>query len=219
LTPQAGLLLSSIAFVGTHFLLSHPLRGPLVRTMGEGPFRGVYSMVALITFGLMVFFYHAIGRETYLMWNAGDAGWIIGTILMWLAAILFVGSFLGNPALVGAPGPRGGPSGVLRITRHPMMWSFAIWAAVHMMIIAQFKTVVFDSAIIILALVGAYMQDRKKAGQMGEDWHDWTAQTAFVPFTRGLANPGMVALVGGTLLFLIATWAHPIPAGIWRWIG
>jgi uncharacterized membrane protein len=167
----------------------------------------------------MVFFYHAIGRETYLMWNAGDAGWIIGTILMWLAAILFVGSFLGNPALVGAPGPRGGPSGVLRITRHPMMWSFAIWAAVHMMIIAQFKTVVFDSAIIILALVGAYMQDRKKAGQMGEDWHDWTAQTAFVPFTRGLANPGIVALVGGTLLFLIATWAHPIPAGIWRWIG
>jgi uncharacterized membrane protein len=219
LTPQAGLLLSSIAFVGTHFLLSHPLRGPLVRTMGEGPFRGVYSMVALITLGLMVFFYHAIGRETYLMWNAGDAGWIIGTILMWLAAILFVGSFLGNPALVGAPGPRGGPSGVLRITRHPMMWSFAIWAAVHMMIIAQFKTVVFDSAIIILALVGAYMQDRKKAGPMGEDWHDWTAQTAFVPFTRGLANPGIVALVGGTLLFLIATWAHPIPAGIWRWIG
>jgi uncharacterized membrane protein len=219
LTPQAGLLLSSIAFVGTHFLLSHPLRGPLVRAMGEGPFRGVYSMVALITFGLMVFFYHAIGRETYLMWNAGDAGWIIGTILMWLAAILFVGSFLGNPALVGAPGPKGGPSGVLRITRHPMMWSFAIWAAVHMMIIAQFKTVVFDSAIIILALVGAYMQDRKKAGQMGEDWHDWTAQTAFVPFTRGLANPGIVALVGGTLLFLIATWAHPIPAGIWRWIG
>jgi uncharacterized membrane protein len=219
LTPQASLLLSSIAFVGTHFLLSHPLRGPLVRAMGEGPFRGVYSMVALITFGLMVFFYHAIGRETYLMWNAGDAGWIIGTILMWLAAILFVGSFLGNPALVGAPGPRGGPSGVLRITRHPMMWSFAIWAAVHMMIIAQFKTVVFDSAIIILALVGAYMQDRKKAGQMGEDWHDWTAQTAFVPFTRGLANPGIVALVGGTLLFLIATWAHPIPAGIWRWIG
>ena len=219
MTPQAGLLLSCIAFLATHFLMSHPLRGPLVRAMGEGPFRGLYSLIALITFGGMIYFYHAIGRETYLMWNAGDAGWIIGTILMWLAAILFVGSFLGNPALVGAPGPRGGPSGVLRITRHPMMWSFAIWAAVHMMIIAQFKTVVFDSAIIILALVGAYMQDRKKAGQMGEDWHDWTAQTAFVPFTRGLANPGIVALVGGTLLFLIATWAHPIPAGIWRWIG
>ena len=28
-----------------------------------------------------------------------------------------------------------------------------------------------------------------------------------------------VALVGGTLLFLIATWVHPVPAGIWRWIA
>ena len=42
---------------------------------------------------------------------------------------------------------------------------------------------------------------------MGERWHEWTAQTAFIPFTRGVAIPGTVALVGGTLLFLIATWA------------
>ena len=219
MTPQAGLLLSCIAFLATHFLMSHPLRGPLVRAMGEGPFRGLYSLIALITFGGMIYFYHAIGREAYHMWDAGDAGWIAGTILMWLAAILFVGSFLGNPALVGARGPRGGPSGVLAITRHPMMWSFAIWAAVHMMIIAEFKSVIFDGTIIIMALAGAAGQDRKKSNLMGNSWHEWTAQTAFVPFTRGLAYPGTVALLGGTALYLIATWAHPMPAGIWRWIG
>jgi uncharacterized membrane protein len=219
LTPQAGLLLSCIAFLATHFLLSHPLRGPLVRAMGERAFRGVYSLIALITFGAMIYFYHAIGREAYVLWNAGDAGWIAGTVLMWLASILLVGSFIRNPALVGARGPTGGPEAVFAITRHPMMWSFAIWAAVHLMLIGQFKSVIFDGTIIIMALAGAFGQDRKKAQQMGEDWHDWTAQTAFVPFTRGLAYPGTVALVGGTLLFLIATWAHPIPAGIWRWIG
>jgi uncharacterized membrane protein len=213
-----GLFLSSIAFVGTHFLLSHPLRGPLVRTMGEKPFRGFYSLVSLITFGLMIYFYRAIGREPPL-WNAGDAGWIVGTLLMWFGSILFVGSFLKNPALVGAPGPSGGPAGVLRITRHPMMWGFAIWAAVHLMILAQPKSLVFDGAIILLALAGAAGQDAKKGRAMGDAWHEWTAQTAFVPFTRGVAYPGTVALVGGTLLFLIATWAHPIPAGIWRWIG
>ena len=54
---------------------------------------------------------------------------------------------------------------------------------------------------------------------MGERFHEWTAQTAFIPFTRGLANPGLLAIVGGTLLFLIATWAHPTPAGFWRWVG
>jgi uncharacterized membrane protein len=218
LTVQAGLLLSCIAFVGTHFLLSHPLRRPLVRAMGERQFQVLYSVVALITFGAMIYFYHKCGREPPL-WNAGDAGWIAGTLLMWLASILLVGSFIGNPALPGARGRRGGPKGVLAITRHPMMWSFAIWAAVHLMILAQPKGIVFDGAIIFLALAGALGQDRKKAGLMGEAWHEWTAETAFVPFTRGLAYPGTVALVGGTLLFLIATWAHPIPAGIWRWIG
>ncbi|MFL6763342.1 MAG: NnrU family protein [Sphingomicrobium sp.] len=130
-----------------------------------------------------------------------------------------VGSFIGNPALVAAREPRGGPRGVLAITRHPMMWSFAIWAAVHLALLAMPKAIVFDGAIILLALAGAAAQDRKKSSMMGEAWHEWTAQTAFVPFTRGVAYPGTIAFVGGSLLFVIATWAHPVPAGIWRWIA
>src|SRR5690242_14436698 len=186
--------------------------------MGERGFQGFYSIIALITFAAMIYFYRKCGREPPL-WDAGDAGWIAGTLLMWLASILFVGSFIGNPALPGARGPSGGPKAVFAITRHPMMWAFALWAAVHLAIIAMPKALVFDGAIIILALVGAVLQDRKKADQMGEAWHEWTAQTAFVPFTRGLAYPGTVALVGGTLLFLAGTWLHPVPAGIWRWIA
>lgn len=218
MTPQMGLFFSAIAFVGLHFLLSHPLRGPLVRSMGEKPFQGVYSLVALITFGLMIYFYRIIGREPPL-WDSREAGWTAGTILMWLASILLVGSFLKNPAFPGAPGPVGGPTGVFRITRHPMMWSFAIWAAVHLTILGQPKSLVFDGAIIILALAGAAGQDVKKAKALGDAWHEWTAQTAFVPFTRGSAYPGTVAFVGGTILFVAATYVHPIPAGIWRWVG
>jgi len=223
LTPQAGLFLSAIAFLATHFLLSHPLRRPLVRRLGERAFQGVYSLIALILFGAMIYYYRVIGREPEHLWDAGEAGWIAGTILMWFAAILFVGSFVKNPSLVGARGPSGGPTGVFKITRHPMMWSFAIWAAVHMLVIAMPKALVFDSAIIILALGGAAGQDAKKARQFGEPWHEWTAESAFVPFTRGIGNPGMVALIGGTLLFIAATWAHGaiggMPAGFWRWIG
>src|SRR5690348_10341622 len=63
MTPQMGLFFSAIAFVGLHFLLSHPLRGPLVRAIGEKPFQGVYSLISIITFGLMVYFYRIIGRE------------------------------------------------------------------------------------------------------------------------------------------------------------
>jgi len=218
LTVQMGLTLSALAFVGLHFLLSHPLRGPLVRAVGEGPFRGIYSLIALVTFGSMIYFYRRCGREPPL-WDGGEAAWIAGTLLMWLASILFVGSFFGNPALPGARGPKDGPKGVFAITRHPMMWGFALWAGVHLALLAMPKALVFDGAIIVLALAGAMMQDRKKSALMGEAWHEWTAQTAFIPFTRGIANPGAVALIGGTLLFLIATWVHPMPVGFWRWIA
>jgi len=218
MTPQMGLFFSAIAFVGTHFLLSHPLREPLVRSVGEGPFRGIYSLVAIATFGAMIRFYGVIGDEPQL-WAPGEASWIAGAVLMWLGSILFVGSFVGNPALPGARGPKGGPKGVFAITRHAMMWGFASWAIVHLMVVATPKALVFDGAILFLAGVGAALQDRKKAGLMGEAWHEWTAQTAFWPFARGIANPGAFALVGGTLLFLVATWLHPVPVGIWRWIG
>jgi uncharacterized membrane protein len=213
-----GLLLSAIAFVGTHFLLSHPLRSLFVRTVGEGPFRGIYSLVAILTFAAMIYFYRKIGIEPPL-WVAGSSVWIVATILMWIGSILFVGSLIRNPALPGARGPSGPPSGVFAITRHPMMWGFAIWALVHAVVIDTPKALVLDAAILLLALGGAVAQDRKKEALMGARWHQWTAQTAFVPFTRGVANPGIVALAGGTLLFVIATLAHPVSAGFWRWVS
>jgi len=221
-SPTAFLLIASIAFVGTHFLMSHPLRDPMVRAMGEGPFRGVYSLVSLVTFGAMIYAYRAIGRETPF-WDPGDLIWLVGSILMWLASILFVGSFAGNPGLVGARRPSGGPKGVLGITRHPMMWSFALWALVHCAVVATPKAMILDAAIFILAVFGSVGQDAKKRKLMGEAWHVWSAKTAFIPFSKGLANPGVVALIGGTLLFVAATWAHGaiggMPAGFWRWIG
>jgi uncharacterized membrane protein len=213
-----GLFLSAIAFVGTHLLLSHPLREPLVRRFGAKLFQVVYSLVAIATFGAMIWFYRVIGREPQL-WTPGEAAWIAGAVLMWLGSILFVGSFVGNPALPGARGPRGGPDGVFAITRHAMMWGFALWAIVHLMVVATPKALVFDGAILFLAGAGSALQDRKKADLMGDAWHEWTAQTAFWPFARGLANPGAFAIIGGTLLLVAATWLHPLPVGIWRWIG
>ena len=219
MTLQMGLTLFALLFVGTHFLMSHPLRGPLVRAAGEGGFRGIYVIVSFITFGGMIYYYHAIGREPERLWDfTSDAAWVVASLLMWFASILLVGSFIRNPAFPGAPGPKGGPTGVFCITRHPMMWSFAIWAAVHLAVVGMPKALILDGAILILALGGAAGQDRKKARQFGEAWHEWTAQTAFIPFTGGIGYPGTVALVGGTLLFFLATWVHPIPAGFWRWL-
>jgi uncharacterized membrane protein len=93
------------------------------------------------------------------------------------------------------------------------------WAIVHLAVVGMPKSMVLDGAIIILALGGAVAQDRKKQALMGEGWHEWTAATAFVPFTRAIAWPGTVAALGGTIFFFLMTSLHPVPAGFWRWIG
>ena len=223
MTGLACLALASAAFVGSHFLLSHPLREPLVRKLGTGPFQGLYSLVAFATLGWMIWVYSRLGDQAPI-WFAGDGLWLFASLLMWFGSILFVGSFAKNPALPGARLERGAkPHGVFGITRHPMMWGFASWAVVHILVVATPKALIFDGAIMFLAVAGSVGQDAKKRKLMGERFHEWGAQTAFVPFSRGASNPGSVALIGGTLLFFIATWAHgaigAMPAGFWRWVA
>ena len=164
----------------------------------------------------MIWVYRGLGDQTPL-WAPSEAVWIGASLVMWFASILLVGSFSGNPALPGARRVAA-PSGVLAITRHPMMWAFALWAIVHLALVATPKALLFDGTILLLALGGSVGQDRKKAARYGENWHEWSAQTAFIPFARGLKAPGTFAFMGGTALFLVATWAHPMPIGPWRWI-
>ena len=227
MTGMMGLILGAIAFVGTHFLMSHPLRGPMVRALGERGFSLIYVAVSFATLYLLVRFYHrAFADSPAVLWDAGAVGWIVGTVLMWAGSILFVGSLRRNPAFPTGGRPVaeiGEARGVFAITRHPMMWGFAIWALVHVIVNPTPAAIVVSAAIAILALGGAAGQDRKKAKLIGEPWRDWEQRTSFVPFGRGLASPGGFALIGGTLLWLAATWAHGAlgyrPAGIWAFLS
>ncbi len=144
---------------------------------------------------------------------------------MLVAAILLVGSFFGNPAFPHpeADGPAPQAKGVFGITRHPMMWAFAFWSFAHALVAPYPAVLALTVGIGLLALVGAAMQDRKKAFLQPQRWSDWTARTSFVPYGRGWAWPGLVATVGGIVLWLAATWLHPIAGaptvGPWLWLS
>ncbi|MCR5871437.1 MULTISPECIES: NnrU family protein [unclassified Sphingomonas] len=227
------LIAACAAFLGTHFLLSHPLRKPLVDAVGERIFLGLYSLVAFATLGWMV---HAYGRipDEAPLWAVGDALWAAASAIMLLASVLLVGSLIGNPALpdpTGRPKAVPRPRGVFAITRHPMMWSFALWALVHILVFPQPAQIVLATSIGLLALVGAKFQDDKKRKLQPDFWPRWQGVTSYWPFVaiaQGRAQgaaawPGRIAVVGGTILWLAASWAHlplaQMPAGIWRWIN
>ena len=219
----AALVAAAVAFVGTHFALSHPLRAPLVRVAGEKGFQAIYSLVAFATLGWLVVAFRAASGGTAL-WNGfASLPWIAASVLMLAASVLLVGSFLGNPAL---PAPNAaavaarGPHGVFHVTRHPMMWSFALWSASHLLVSPTPRVLVLTLAIAALALIGSHLQDRKKKVLMGHAWADWEAKTSYWPRLGGLAKAGAVPWLGGMALWLVASWAHgpliAVPAGAWR---
>ncbi|GGE04699.1 NnrU protein [Tsuneonella deserti] len=220
----ASLLAASLAFVGTHFALSHPLRRPLVARIGQRGFLGFYSLVALATLGWVIFAFRAAPPAD--LPGSGQVGWIIATLLTLPALVLFLGSLAKNPALPN-PGPakpiERAPTGVFAITRHPMMWGFALWAIAHIVLWWSNRTLIVASAILVLALVGAHLQDRKKETLMGDSWSGWEARTSYWPRWSGLLTVSAVLWLVTLALWLLITWAHirsaGVPAGIWRWLG
>jgi len=222
----ANLIAASLAFVGTHFALSHPFRAGLVKRLGQPGFMGLYSVVALVTFGWMVLAFRALPMVEVPLWDGTrDVAWVLSSVVMLMAAVLFAGSFQGNPAL---PDPRAkelarkDPHGVFKVTRHPMMWSFALWSVSHVLVSPTPRVLVLSGAMAFLALVGARLQDSKKLAAMGANWESWERRTSFLPRLTVLPAVGLVPWLGGFALWLGATWLHVmlvgIPAGIWRWL-
>jgi uncharacterized membrane protein len=222
----ARLIAAAVTFVGTHFALSHPLRQPIVRVLGNKGFQALYSVVALASFAWMVMAFRRVPAFAVPLWDGTKpVAWALASAVMLVASVLLAGSFTGNPALP-APGARElakkKPRGVFKVTRHPMMWSFALWSAAHVLVSPVPRVIVLSAAIAFLALAGALLQDGKKRDQLGEAWARWEEHTTFGPRLGRLHRAGAVAWIGGTVLWLAASWAHVwaagIPAGVWRWL-
>lgn len=217
-----GLVAANIAFVGSHFAMSHPLRAPMVRLLREGGFSIVYTLVSAATLFWVYSAFKAAPAGD--LGGTGTAGWIIATLLTLPALVLIAGSLAGNPALPtpgAAEQARAEPKGVFRVTRHPMMWGIGLWALSHIVLWWSLRSVITALAMGILALVGAHLQDRKKQALMGEAWVGWESRTSYWPQLGKLFSVGLLWWIVGLVLWLALSWAHlplgGVPAGLWRW--
>ena len=228
-TALVSLIAASIAFVGGHFAMSHPLRPAMVRILGPKGFDAVYSLISIATVIWMYFAFKAAPASTPLWTGFDDVSWAIGSVIALPAMVLLAGSFVRNPA-IAMPGAeaaareavKAGPHGVFAVTRHPMMWGFALWAISHLIAAPTARTLVVASAVLILALIGARLQDRKKRVLMGDAWVGWESATSYWPRFAKLFSAGLGPWVVGVALWLGLSWLHnPLggwDAGIWRWL-
>src|SRR3954451_3551545 len=219
-----SLILAGMAFCGSHVLLSSTgLRGSLSDQLGERGFLAVYSLTALVTFAwFLVAYAHA---PTIILWERREWTALVSVVVMPFAAILLIAGYTtANPTAVGMermarandPAP-----GIVRVTRHPVMWAIALWALSHLIANGDLRSLMFFGAFAALSLGGTVLIDRKKQLALGSNWARLAEVTSNLPFAALVAGRtrlrwrdiSLLRVIAGLLLYAVLYNGHSIIAG------
>lgn len=138
------LIVGIVIFVGAHLLvmLLPRLRAQLYGSLGEGPYKGLFSLVSLLGLGLMIYgFYTTRGMlegADYLYTPASWARHAAMTLV--LLAFIFVGASHGK--------------GYLKLwLKQPMSIGIGLWALAHLLANGDRPGVLMFASILALAVV------------------------------------------------------------------
>jgi uncharacterized membrane protein len=105
-----------------------------------------------------------------------------------------------------------------------MLWSFAIWAGVHILGNGDTAAIVFFGSFLVTALAGMPSIDAKLARRDENTWQALSAATSIVPFVAiaqgrnrfvareiGWRTPA-IAVVAWIVLLLVHPWLFGVPA-------
>ncbi|MGH6720001.1 MAG: NnrU family protein [Alphaproteobacteria bacterium] len=201
---MTALVLAILTFMVSHVVLANaPARDVIVGRLGEGAFLALFAAVAAATLAWVVVAY---GDAPYVeLWaRPGWARWV-PIVVMPFAFVLIVAAYT-TPNLSALRqdkvAEREDPApGIMRVTRHPMMCSVALWAASHAIANGDAAGLVLTGGVLVLALGGMVLIDVKKRRRLGPAWARFATATSIVPFG---------AILGGRARF---DWAG---IGWWR---
>jgi uncharacterized membrane protein len=216
--PMATLETATAVFLATHYVSSTPLRSRLAALAGENAYLGGYVAVSLATLGWMIWAYAGAPYER--LW-VGDEFKAWAVVLMPVSLVFIAcGVLARNPSAVrqeGALREMDEPRGILRVTRHPLMWGIALWAAVHLVARGDRASLVFFGGLLLLALSGTVLIDARKNKGVGVDWQRFAALTSNVPFVAIVQGRtrfrfdeiGWWRVAAGIALYFALMFLHP----------
>lgn len=215
--PMTRLLVAAAVFLATHYVSSTPLRARLVRALGANGYLLLYSAVAFATLGAMVWAYY---RAPYIgLWHTPLLRYL-PLVIMPLALILIAcGLFTPNPTMVGGERLLHSTEpahGILRVTRHPLMWGIGLWGGSHLLARGDAAAVVFFGSFTVLALTGTALIDRRKRAMLRDEWQRYAAVTSNIPFAAIAAGRnrfsareiGWTRPAVGLALYALILWLH-----------
>ena len=184
------LVIGLVLFLGAHtFSTLRTARATAIGRLGEGPYKGLYSLVSAAGLLLMIWGFGRYRSAGYIeVWNPPFAVFHpIALVLLWFAFV----------ALVAAYAPPGRIKGLLR---HPMLAAVKAWALAHLLVNGD-----LGSMLLFGALLAWAVYDRiavKRRGDLG------------APPVARFGRNDLVVVALGTVAWLVVMWLHEWLIGV-----
>ena len=180
------LCIGVLLFMLVHFVpsLAVGLRSSLVSNVGEHPYRGLFSLLLVISIGLMVFGWRSTVPEFVYLPPAWGRPLTIA--LMLVSVMLF--------------GAANYPTRIKRIVRHPQLTGLGLWSIGHLLSNGDSRSLVLFGGLGFWALVEMLLINRREG--------EWAK-----PDAPALSNEA-TGLVISVIVFLALVFLHPYYAGV-----
>lgn len=185
---MAMMLLGLVVFLGVHVVTSlGGLRAALIEKLGEGPYKGFYSLLA-ISGVLLTAYGYALWRAAgpAVIWDPPLALRHVTLLLMLLSSIALVAGYV--------------PSHIRSALKHPMLVGIKTWALAHLLANGDAA-----SMTLFLAVLAWAVYDR-----ISMKWRDQPVPAA----PKGYGGDAL-AVGGGLVLYAaLAFLFHPYVVGV-----
>jgi len=188
---MAYLMFGLVLFLGAHSvrIVADGWRGRTIARIGEGPYKGLYSVLSLLGFGLIIWGFSQARMAPTMLWSPPPGMRHLAWLLTWLAFVLLLAAYV--------PGNH-----FKAWVHHPMVLAVKTWALAHLLVNGNLAHVLLFGAFLVWAVldfVSARRRDRANA----------------VRHASGRIVPTLVTLVLGTLAWAsFAFWLHGLWIGI-----
>ena len=212
-----------VAFLVTHLGISGtPLRAMLRSRLGAAPYIGIYSLISLATFALMIYGYAQVAHADFI-WYPSEAAYRVAEFLVFVAIVLLVMAVLvKNPtAVMMEEAVEDDPAGLLKITRHPIQWAILIFAIGHLIANGDLASIWLFGTLGAVSLFGMLSMDMRRNREESEHWKRFMSTTSMVPFLaifkgRTTLSPGELnwpAALAACVVYAVVYWLHHLVSG------
>jgi uncharacterized membrane protein len=191
--PMTILILGLIIFIGAHsFTMARAPRAQAIARLGEGAYKGLYSLVSLLGLVLIIWGFGAYRGEGYIqVWNPPVWMRHLALLLVWPAFVAFAAAYL--------------PGRIKGALKHPMLAGLKIWALAHLLANGDLGSMLLFAGLLAWAVAARISTKRR------DEVLDHGGPAAA---PAGWRND-LLAIAIGTVVYLVfLVWLHPLLIGV-----